>query len=68
MNRAALCRLERRLSPHPDGLNHAIVSMPETPQGLRCDACGRVHATEADAERAHPEPGTLLLVERIVTP
>ena len=68
MNRAALCRLERRLSPRADGLTHAIVCLTETPQGLRCDACGRVHATEADAERAHPEPGTLLVVERIVTP
>ncbi len=68
MNRAALCRLERRLSPHPDGLNHAIVSMLETSEGLRCDACGQVHATDADAERAHGGPDVLIVVERIVTP
>ena len=68
MNRAKLSRLERRLLPRPDGLNHTIVAMLETPEGLRCDACGQVHATEADAERAHGGPGVLILIERIVTP
>ena len=68
MNRAALQRLERRLLPQPDGLTRSIVAMLETPEGLRCDACGQVHATEADAERAHGGLGVLIVVERIVTP
>lgn len=66
MNRAALCRIERRLLPQPDGIARSIVAMLETPEGLLCDACGKLHATEADAERAHGGPFVLLLVERIV--
>lgn len=66
MNRATIRRIERRLLPQPDGITRSIVAMLETPEGLLCDACGKVHATEADAERAHGGPGVLLLVERIV--
>lgn len=65
MNRATLCRLERRLSPRADGLVHSIVAMLETPHGLRCDVCGQVHATADEAERIHGGPGVLVVVERI---
>ena len=68
MNRAAIQRLERRFSPRPDVPTRSIVALLETPEGLRCDACGQVHPTEADAERAHGGPGVLIVVERIVTP
>ena len=67
MNRATLRRIERRLLPQSDGLTHSIIAMMETPKGLLCDACGKIHGTEADAERAHGGPGVLLLAERIFT-
>ena len=66
MNRATLARLEKALNPPEDGTVRVLVGMQESPEGYRCEACGKIHPTFADAEAAHAGPGVLLLIERIV--
>lgn len=61
MNRSTLKRIEKHLAPD-DGIARELVACIETPEGFRCD-CGAVHASLADAERAHPLACVILEIE-----
>ena len=63
MIRATVSKLERHLAPPSDGIARELVACIETPEGFRCD-CGAVHASAADAERAHAH--ATLILESIV--
>ena len=65
MSRATIKRLEKMLAPH-DGMTREIVGLIETEGGHRCETCGALHATVEDAKRAHPGPGILFLMIRVV--
>lgn len=66
MNLATVKRLEKALAVD-DGTTRMIVGLQDAPGGgFFCDACGKIHATTEEAERAHPGPGVLFVHETIV--
>ena len=57
MNRATLAKLEKRFAPKAKA--RRLMTLFQCAQGYKCNICGlesgKVHATEEEAKRAHPE-------------